>query len=246
MSTTTAAVPGARGTSTPRVPHLQSSHLRRAALVGGTSLLGLAVLAALANFAVLERLVVDGDALATTRAIAANEQQFRLAVAAFAAVMALDVVVAWALRSFFAPVDDAVATLGGWMRLAYAALFAVAISHLASAADLATSIPGEPTQERAQQVLSHIEAFHDTWTVSYVLFGLHLSILGWLAWRASYVPRLVGALLVVAGAGYLIDTFGRLISADYTLTVSGFSFVGEAVLIGWLLIKGRRVQVPVS
>jgi hypothetical protein len=159
--------------------------------------------------------------------------------------MALDVVVAWALRSFFAPVDQAVATLGGWMRLAYAALFAVAISHLASAANLVASTSGEPTPERAHQVLDHIEAFHDTWTVSYVLFGLHLSILGWLAWRASYVPRLVGALLVLAGVGYLVDTFGALISTDYTLSISAFSFVGEAALMLWLLVAGRRVQLPV-
>lgn len=244
MSTTTAAVYGSQGTPAVGARDSQTTHLRRAALMGGTSLLGLAVLAALANFAVLERLVVDGDAVATTIAIAANEQQFRLAVAAFVAAMALDVVVAWALRSFFAPVDHAVATLGGWMRLAYAAIFAVAISHLASAADLARSTPGEPTTERAQQVLSHVEAFHDTWTVSYVLFGLHLSILGWLAWRASYVPRLVGGLLVLAGVGYLVDTFGALISTDYALSVSAFSFVGEAALMLWLLLRGRRVQVP--
>ena len=246
MSATTATISGSTGMPGVHATEPSTSQVRRAAVVGGTSLLLLAILAAVANFAVVERLVVDGDAVATTKAIVANEQQFRLAVAAFTAAMALDVVVAWALRDFFAPVDHAVATLGGWMRLAYAALFAVAISHLAIAANLVSSTSGEPALDPAQQVLGHIDAFHDIWTVSYVLFGLHLSILGWLAWRSSYVPRLVGGLLVVAGAGYLIDTFGGLISTDYTLTVSAFSFVGEAVLMVWLLLKGRRVSLPAT
>ena len=142
--------------------------------------------------------MVDGSALATTRAIAANEQQFRLAVAAFAAVMALDVVVAGPAK-LLPPVDDAVATPLEVMRLAYAALFAVAISRLAGAVrGPATSIPGEPTQERAQQVLSHIEAFHDTWTVSYVLFG------------APEHPRLAGiAGLVRAAPGGSSPRRGR-------------------------------------
>lgn len=55
---------------------------RRVALVAGLGLLLMAVLAGRANFAVLERLIVDGDAAATANAIIDAFGIFRLAIIA--------------------------------------------------------------------------------------------------------------------------------------------------------------------
>ena len=49
--------------------------------------------------------------------------------------------------------------------------------------------------------------------------------------------------MALAGAGYLADSFGRIFVPGYTLTISTFTFVGEALLIVWLFkvaIKGSR------
>jgi hypothetical protein len=46
------------------------------------------------------------------------------------AVVILDVVVAWALLKFFEPVHKGLATLAAWLRISYAAIFAVAVSQL--------------------------------------------------------------------------------------------------------------------
>jgi Domain of unknown function (DUF4386) len=43
-------------------------------------------------------------------------------------VVILDVIVAWALLTFFEPVHKGLTTLAAWLRLSYAAIFAVAIS----------------------------------------------------------------------------------------------------------------------
>jgi hypothetical protein len=50
-------------------------------------------------------------------------------------------------------------------------------------------------------------------------------------------------LLVVAGLGYAVDAFGSVLFAGYGANVAAFTFVGEAVLILWLLLRGRRITV---
>jgi hypothetical protein len=48
----------------------------------------------------------------------------------------------------------------------------------------------------------------------------------------------------VAGLGYLVDGLGTLLLPGYAAVVAQFTFVGEVALIGWLLIKGRRLPAP--
>jgi Domain of unknown function (DUF4386) len=37
-------------------------------------------------------------------------------------------------------------------------------------------------------------------------FGLHLFLIGYLAYRAGYVPRVLGFLLAISGLGYATDS----------------------------------------
>jgi hypothetical protein len=88
--------------------------MHRAALIAGLGLLLMAVLAGLATFGVLERVVTDGDASRTTSDILAAFRSFRLAILALLAVTVLDGVVAWALWAFFDRVHHAVAVVAAW------------------------------------------------------------------------------------------------------------------------------------
>ena len=72
-----------------------------------------------------------------------------------------------------------------------------------------------------------------------LLFGAHLALLGYLAYRSGYVPRTVGVLLVIAGAGYAVDTFSAVLSAD-PIVISTYTSLGELVLALWLLACSRR------
>jgi hypothetical protein len=217
--------------------------VRRSAVVAGGATLALAVLAGAAN-TVIQGLITDGDATRTATDILAAQGAFRFGVAAFVASAVLDVVIAWALLTFFAPVDRGRATLAAWLRLGYAAVFAAAVGHLAGVIPLLTG-SRYPTSlgvdQRGTEALLRIETFHDVWQVGLVLFGLHLTLIGHLAYRSGYVPRVLGVLLVVAGAGYLVDSFGALLYGGYSSHVATYTFMGEALLIPWLLVKGRTV-----
>jgi Domain of unknown function (DUF4386) len=220
--------------------------LGRSALVAGVGILALAVLAAVATIGAIDGLVTKGDATRTAKDILASEGLFRLGIVALVVVVILDIVVAWALLTFFGPVHKRLATLAAWLRLLYAAIFAVAISQLVGALHLLSSAQYLTTftvEQRRTQALLKFQDFQDIWHVSLVLFGLHLVLIGYLAYKSGYVPRVLGVLLVIAGGGYLVDSFGGLLVANYSINAAGFTFIGEALLMVWLLVKGRKVTL---
>jgi hypothetical protein len=246
----TRTLPTPSGTATLPVtadsPAAPVHDLRRPALAAGVGLLVLAVLAGAANFAVVERLVTPGNATRTADDIMASAGSFRLGTAALLAVALLDVLVAWALRLFFAPVNAHLATLAAWLRLGYAAIFAVAISQLAGVLPVLTNTPYVTTlstDQRHTEALLKIQAYEHIWHIGLALFGLHLVLIGYLAYTSSYVPRALGVLLAVAGVGYLVDTFAGLLLTDYPISVSAVTFIGEALFLLWLLVKGRKITL---
>jgi hypothetical protein len=212
--------------------------LRRAAIVAGLGLLAMALLA-FGGFSAFERLVVEGDARATAGNVADHAVAFRAIACAFVVVAGLDVLVAWALYVLLRPVHQAIALLSAWLRIAYAAVFAVALGNLFVAVRRATD-----ADSLDAQVLTSVEAFQDGWDLALVIFGLHLLVLGYLVVRSRYIPGVLGVLVAVAALGYLVDSLGGLLSRSYDADVALVTFPGEVLLMGWLLWRGRRLQAP--
>ncbi len=98
-----------------------------------------------------------------------------------------------------------------------------------------------PTHNQLQsEVLAQIQQFEDIWSLGLGLFGIHLLLIGWLAFRSGFVPRFIGVLVSIAGLGYLVDSFGGLLFATYTFELASFTFIGEVVLMIWLLVFAAR------
>ena len=59
---------------------------------------------------------------------------------------------------------------------------------------------------------------------------------------AGYMKKWLGVIILIVAAGYLIDGFGQILISGYDSTVVS-DYVGalEAVLIIWLLAKGRKI-----
>lgn len=159
-------------------------------------------------------------------------------------MITLDIVVAWALYVLLRPVNPTLALLVGWLRLVYATVFGYALVNLLDVAQLVggaeqSALQGEQLQA---QVMSSIASFDNGWVgIALAIFGLHLLGDGYLLFRSTHFPRFLGVLVVVAGGGYLADSFTRILVPDFAFTFSLFTFVGEALLIFWLFwraIKG--------
>jgi hypothetical protein len=189
--------------------------------------------------------VTEGDAARTAADISASAGLFRAGIVSLLLVIALDVVAAVALYRVFAPVSRAVSMLSAALRLVFAGVFLVAIGELVGVLRLLgrddyLAVFGE--DQLQAQVLLRLNAFDDVWQAGLFLFGLHLLAAGYLAYVSGYVPRLIGALLAIAGLGYVADSVVAVLVDGSPFEVSTLTFVGEFVLAVWLVVRGRSLS----
>jgi hypothetical protein len=219
--------------------------VRRAGVVAGAALLLMAAAAVPANFIVVEGMITPGDGAATAAEILAGVGTFRLGVLAWLLIVVLDVVIAWALYRVFRPVSAAVSALAAGFRLVYTAVLLVAVGQLLRALDVLTgdsSLDVLGADAVAAHALLELSAFGRIYDIGLLLFGVHLALLGYLSLRSGYIPRVIGALLVVAGAGYAFDTVAAVVALDLPFEVSLVTFLGELLLGLWLLLANRRMR----
>ena len=204
-----------------------------------------------ANFFVLEGMVVNGDAATTANNIASQLSTFRWGILAFLIMVIVDVVLAGPLYVLLKPVNETWSGFSSWLRLVNGTIFGVALFNLFGVLNLIaeTGRNGDPASREIQQELStYLFAFDQIWLIGLVFFGLHLLLLGKLVCRSEHFPKWVGALLFIAGVGYLIDSFAQLLLPSYNDYQSLFEMMviipgvlGEFSLTLFLLIKGVRM-----
>jgi hypothetical protein len=134
--------------------------------------------------------------------------------------------------------------LAATMRLVYSAVFMVAIAQLLGVIRLLSDEGNRAvlgTEQVQIQAMQGMTSFNDIWYVGQLLFGLHLLLLGYLAYRSGYIPRVLGALLVISGLGYATDSFGAVLSEGSWTDITSFTFLGEFLLALWLVIRARGV-----
>jgi len=76
---------------------------------------------------------------------------------------------------------------------------------------------------------------------SNLFFGPYCILLGYLVFRSTFLPRIIGALVAVAGLGWLIFLLPPLVN-HMSSYIEGLGIVAEGSLMLWLLIIG--VDVP--
>jgi F0F1-type ATP synthase membrane subunit c/vacuolar-type H+-ATPase subunit K len=225
------------------ISHFTDVSPRTAAIFAGLGLLIMATLAPIVQFGILQKLIMSGNAKATVENIMASTTLFRTGIFIFLVVAILDVVVAWALYILLKPVNKRLSLLAAWFRVVYAAIFATALTNLVNVLQFLTGANDlnsiEADQMYTQGMLS-LSKFQSGWDIGLVIFGLHLLVVGYLAFKSGYIPKWLGVLLVIAGIGYMVDSFGKFLVPNYNLTIAGFTFIGEVLLIFWLLWKGFK------
>jgi len=226
--------------------------LRRAAIVTGVALLIMAVAAVFATDLVLERLVVPGDAAATTSNIRASEMLFRTGIFGWLIILICDVLAAWGLYVFLKPVDRSLSLLMAWFRLVYVAILGTALLNLVIVLLLVSGddyLAGLGVDQLQGHVLLFLNAFGAMWSIGLAVFGFHILVLGYLVLKSGYIPKVLGVLLLIAFFGYLITNSANLLSPKYESYRAMIEWpflvpmvVGELGLGLWLLFKGARVQ----
>jgi Domain of unknown function (DUF4386) len=120
---------------------------------------------------------------------------FRSGIISFLIASLVDVAVAWALYIVLKPVNKNLSLLAAWFRLGYAVMFAVALQDLIGAVQLlsgADYLGVFQTSQLNAQVMQMLDTFNTTWDIALVAFGIHLVLIGYLVFKSTFIPRVVG------------------------------------------------------
>jgi Domain of unknown function (DUF4386) len=225
----------------------QGLSLPQAARVAGFSLLVMSVLSPLAFFGVFPRLIVRGNLELTMQNLVVHRGLFLTGIGCYLLTFVADVLVAWALYVLMRPVNPAASLLAAWFRLVYTVLALVALFNLvtalrvANAPDYLTAFGPAPLRAQVQLLLG---SFRYEWGVAMIFFALHLGVLGVLVYRSGYVPAVLGVLLLINAAGYLVDNLRPYLFPEVSVPYLFVAFFGELILMLWLLARGARIEVP--
>ncbi|WP_353827129.1 DUF4386 domain-containing protein [Agromyces sp. SYSU T0242] len=211
--------------------------------IGWFASAGALALMAVLGFAALGAIAELGSTAAPDEVIARSDGRFGWVVLALYGIAVLDVVVAWGLWVVLRTRDPRGAVLAAALRLVYAAAFVAAIGHVGHAVRIAdgADAPAIGRADRAALVQEQLQAFDAAWNGALLVFGAHLVVVGvLLVRRAGVAATVVGVLVGVAGLGYAADTVIRLLASQADPGIAMFTFIGEVVLIGWLVAGGIR------
>ena len=195
--------------------------------IGGFSLLLMAILAPWSVFGNIAGMIDRADAMVSQDNVMSQVTLFRLSILMMWLVVLLDLLVSWVSYLLLKQGGSPMAGPTAILRLIYTGLFAVAISYLGISLALGTDT-----------VLVDFLAFEHLWNLALSIFGLHLLCFGLGFWRSSLGPLWLAGLLMVAGVGYLIDSLAMVVGLK--LQISLVTFVGEVLLMAWLLWRGFR------
>ena len=228
----------------------EQSYQRKSALTAGVSLMIMILAAAFSYGFVYGGLVVQDDANTTFNNIQSANMLFNAGIFGWLIILICDIVVAWGFYIFLKPIDKSLSLLGAWLRLTYGAILGVAILNLVFVLILTNNadyLTVFKIDELQAYVMLLLEAFHMIWNIGLIIFGGHLLIVGYLAFRLDIIPKVISILLLVAAISYMLIHLCYTFLPQYdevTAILENILIVpmtlGELGFGIWLLIKGGK------
>jgi hypothetical protein len=190
-------------------------------------------------------LMVTGNTAATAFNIQANEFLFRLSIVS--AILCALVTVATALY-IYKVLRHINAHQAKWILLF--ALLATPISMLNELNSIAVLILLKSHEVATiftpDQIHNLVSIFLDLHKyglqIAGIFFGLWLLPMGYLVFKSTYIPKVIGVFLIITCLGYLIDFTTFFLYPDFGIIISEYTWPGEVMMVLWLLIKGVNVE----
>jgi hypothetical protein len=189
-------------------------------------------------------LVVPGDATATAHSILAHEALYRSGFAVDLIANALYIALTALFYRLFEPVNRSISLLAAFFSLVgcaiqiFGGVFRLAPFLLLGNSQLSNVFTVEQLQTVALlSLMLHAETFK----IALILFAFYDLLLGYLIFRSTFLPCILGAFLMCAGMGWLTFVWPPLANAlsSYIMALGGLA---EIFLMLWLLVKDVNVQ----
>jgi hypothetical protein len=208
---------------------------------GATSLIG--------EMFVRGKLIVPGDPAATAANILSHALLWRAGGVADLVAAAGDATLALLFFVLFAGVSRPIALLAAFFRLVHVAVLAtITLLHFAPLAYLSTTTPlkGMTTPQLQAQAFALLRLHSIGYNIALFFFGLNCIALGYLIWRSSFLPRVIGVWLAIAGAAYAVNSAVHFLAPAFGAQFFRYVLVpcglGELLFIVWLLAFGLNEE----
>ena len=218
------------------------------ARIAGFLYLTIITLGIFAEVFVRERLVVNLDAAATARNILAHEQLYRLGFVAGIIVCLCGLPLTLIFYNFFRLVNRSLALLEVFFALVTISIESVnLLNHFAPLILLGGERYLSVFNAEQLQALGYMSLRLQAvgFNLSLAVFAFDCIISGYLIFRSTFLPRILGVLLAIAGLCYLTNSFASFLSPAFADHLFPYilipSFIGELSICLWLLIIGVNV-----
>jgi hypothetical protein len=203
-----------------------------------------AITATFGQVIVLNKLVVSGNAAATAANILGHERLFWVGFAS--SLLGVAFHIAWALLSYvlLKPVNRSLSLLAVFFILVSCAMQALAsLLYLAPLLILQSgnSLSAFTAEQLQSLAIMFLKLNSYAFQIDLVFFGFWCILTGYLIFRSTFLPRLLGVLVMISGVGWVIYLYPPL---AYRLSqfIAAASALGEIPLELWLMVKGVNVQ----
>jgi hypothetical protein len=222
----------------------EASPRLKARMAGAFQLLE-AITATFGQVIVLGRLVVSGNAAATAANILGHERLFWLGFASSLIGVACHIVWALLMYVLLKPVNRSLSLLAASFILVGCAIQAVtSLLYLAPLVILqsGSSLSAFTAEQLQALALMFLKLNAYAFNIDLVFFGLWCILTGYLIFRSTFLPRILGVLLAISGLGFVTYLYPPLAYYLFLPYIAAASALGEIPLELWLIVMGVNVE----
>ncbi len=226
----------------PATENREGLTLARYARVAGVAMLLSVVFGLLGEMVLPDRIVVGRDAAATAANILGHPTLFRLTFAAYLVEALCDVALCVFFYILLKPVDRNLAMLSAFFGIASMLTYAVAqSSFFVSSLVLGDSAGMSAFTSDQRNGLAYL-AIRISGTIAWLflcLYGIASMIRGYLIARSTYLPKILGILLIIGGAGFFLRWATYLLAPKFSSPALLIPMAVAGIpMMAWLLFKG--------
>ena len=195
---------------------------------------------------VRSRLVVDGDAATTAHNILAHERLYRWAIVGDVVSYVAFIIYTLLLYDLFRPVSRRLSLLAAVSNVVGAAIqLSIVVFLLAPLLVLEGARSPSAVNVAESQALMFLNSYDYGYAISMVPSGFWNILTGYLIFRSTFLPRILGVLLAISGFYYQVNNFAQFLYPAIAARLEPYVFVigmAELLLALWLVVMGVNEQ----
>jgi hypothetical protein len=194
---------------------------------------------------VLGKVVVDGNAAVTAANILGHERLFWLGFVLSLIGVAFHIAWAFLMYELLKPVNKSLSLLAAFVILVGCAIQAlVSLLYLAPLLILqgGSSVSAFTPEQLQALALLFLKLNQYAFNIDLVFYGIWCVLTGYLIFKSTFLPRILGVLLAIGGLGYATFLYPPLANYLFVPYIAAAAALGEIPLELWLIVRGVNGQ----